>query len=1238
MRLLRAALLLTLLAALLLGGAAWLAGSEWALRTGAAALTWLSDGRLQVEGVSGSLYGPLRIDRLTLQDAQRRIELSGVALDWRPRALWRRHLHIGRLHAARLAIQRLAPSAEPLRPPRRLALSFALSVDDIRVAALRLEAEGLTLDFADLRLDLHNPGQRYRLALERLDTPWGRVEGALELDARAPFALDAKLELAAAAGQTLQATAAGRLEQVHLAVRAKGVQTLTLTAEVRPFDNLPLQTARLEAAGLDPALWHPGWPQARLDLTAVFAADREGRAAGRLDVRNRQSGPLDRGRIPLVGLSSPFELERGSLRLPDLHLDLGPGGRLAGRATWAEGRGRVELVARDLDPSRLMSRLRPLRLAGRIDVDLERQGLGLSLDLAHRHYALQLEARRQAGRLEVSRARLVSGAGRLEFSGQADLGPPHAFNARGALRAFDPAAFGDFPRALLNARFEGTGRWHPQPAARLVFTLETSRWRGHPLAGGGRLQLTAGRLSEADVELDLAGNRLQLKGAYGRSDDRLLATLDARQLGRLDPRLGGRVQGEGQLLGTLREGGLALDLQAEGLRWSGALAVESLDLQARIAAGLDGRLDVRAVLAGLRWRGQGLDRLTLAGEGSRAQHTLRVEARRDGLQAHGALAGGWREGWSGHIQSLEAGPRPTLRLLAPAPLTWTRRGFTLAQADFAVDEARVQLETLSRMQGRWNSRGHIRNLAPVRLPGLADHLADWDQGLRLAARWDLAYADSPTGQLRLWREAGDLAAPTAPRLPLGLDRLELDLAAADGGLRGRLEVQGERLGRGRADLVLRPDEGAGAWFWGAGSPLEAEALLELPDLAWLGPVLVAEGGLALQGRARLRLSAGGRLRAPEMSGELRAQDLRLDWPALGLALREGFLLAGFERDHLRMQTLRLRGGEGRLEAQGSIGFAQGLPRLDLEVTADRLRAVELPERRLTVSGTARLTGEGRRLRVEGKLEADQARILLPRDDAPVVSADVVVLGREASARRRHPPSIQLDLALGLGPRFYLQGRGLDVRLAGTLRLKTGPDATPHLSGSVRVAQGSYSAYGRRLTIERGILDFRGPIDNPGLDIVAMRTGLPVEAGVAVGGTALAPQARLISRPEVPDSEKLSWLLLGRGLEAGQPADMQLLSLAADALLSAGQSVSLQAQLAEAAGLDEIGLKGVGTLEGSVLTLGKRLSERAYLSYERGLTGLEQLVRLTYRLSRRWSLKAQTGRENTLDLLYTVEFD
>jgi len=62
----------------------------------------------------------------------------------------------------------------------------------------------------------------------------------------------------------------------------------------------------------------------------------------------------------------------------------------------------------------------------------------------------------------------------------------------------------------------------------------------------------------------------------------------------------------------------------------------------------------------------------------------------------------------------------------------------------------------------------------------------------------------------------------------------------------------------------------------------------------------------------------------------------------------------------------------------------------------------------------------------------------------------------------------------------------------------------------------------------GRRELPGPLDNAGLNVRAMRRNQAVEAGVEVTGTVQRPVVRLVSEPDVPDAEKLSWMVLGRG--------------------------------------------------------------------------------------------------------------
>ena len=83
---------------------------------------------------------------------------------------------------------------------------------------------------------------------------------------------------------------------------------------------------------------------------------------------------------------------------------------------------------------------------------------------------------------------------------------------------------------------------------------------------------------------------------------------------------------------------------------------------------------------------------------------------------------------------------------------------------------------------------------------------------------------------------------------------------------------------------------------------------------------------------------------------------------------------------------------------------------------------------------------------------------------------------------------------------------------------------------------------------------------------------------------------------------------------------------------------MQQRIAHAAGLEDVSLKGGGGLEETVLSLGKRLSSRAYLNYEQGLTGADTLVKINYSLSKRLSVRAQAGTTPAVDLFYTFSFD
>jgi translocation and assembly module TamB len=244
--------------------------------------------------------------------------------------------------------------------------------------------------------------------------------------------------------------------------------------------------------------------------------------------------------------------------------------------------------------------------------------------------------------------------------------------------------------------------------------------------------------------------------------------------------------------------------------------------------------------------------------------------------------------------------------------------------------------------------------------------------------------------------------------------------------------------------------------------------------------------------------------------------------------------------------------------------------------------------------------------------------------------------------------------VNLGERTYFQGRGLDTRLAGELHLTGDLGGQLRAQGIVRTAFGTYEGYGQKLTIERGVLSFNGPVDNPQLNVLALRKGLPVEAGVEILGTTTRPRVRLVSIPDVPEPEKLSWLVLGRGASDATPGDSSVLMAAARALLGNNNPGS---DLTKRLGFDEIkvgradansvlGVLPQSTVAGrtgspsaaEVVSVGKRLNNNLQLTYEQGLADAEGALKVTYRISRRFQVLVRAGFLPGLDAVYRWTFD
>jgi translocation and assembly module TamB len=368
-------------------------------------------------------------------------------------------------------------------------------------------------------------------------------------------------------------------------------------------------------------------------------------------------------------------------------------------------------------------------------------------------------------------------------------------------------------------------------------------------------------------------------------------------------------------------------------------------------------------------------------------------------------------------------------------------------------------------------------------------------------------------------------------------------------------------------------------------------------------------------------------------------------------------------DRLRLDEFSFRAGDGKFAARGVIAAAGEGDDPDAKARvgagtrltwqAERLRATNRPDLRLVVSGSGELAFVDRHLAVKGSLKVDEGRVDV-ETAAPgtTLGDDVIIVGRPrppaTSAQRFGEVPFGVDLALDLGSALNITGEGLQARLAGRVQVVAAPDGVLRAKGTIRTVNGSYYAFGQRLTIERGRLIFDGPIDNPALDIVALRKNLQVEAGVKVTGTARVPRVELTSEPPVPDGEKLSWLVLGQGLDQTTTGSDTAALQAAAATLFTGGRMPLGTTLAQSIGLDDIAVRGSGSLAaagsgatgagGQVIAVGKRLSDRLYIVYEQGLSVAQNALRIEYALTRNITIRAEAGLVSGVGIYYRRSFN
>ncbi|BAN48961.1 translocation/assembly module TamB domain-containing protein [Metapseudomonas resinovorans] len=1181
---------------------------------------WLLDKvpGMQVDDFQGTLGGRWSATRLTWQQDGTTLKLEAPLLEWSPACLMRRTLCIKELASDSIYLD-LPPSppdaaVSPLSLPE-LRLPLALEIGQVRIGRFLLDGND---QFQQLELVAHwqTDGLRLdRLSLRRDELALD-LQGSLLPEGGWPLTLEGNLQLPAPGEGpwSLALKAQGDLQGV-LKVQAdsKGYLNGRLEGDVRPLaENLPANAR----------LWADGF-KATAELPDTLTLNQVDLTAG----GDLKQGFAVRGKASLPGQGGPVALElRGRVDtkgadIEQLLLTGDPKQSLAvqGRVDWQKQLAvDSRLQWRDFPWQRLFPQEQP--------PPVELQRMDAELRYGDSRYEGKFDARLKGPAGEFSLAspvagdmasvtladlRLTAGQGRAQGRVKIDFADGVGWDGQLALSQLDPSFWLAELPGTLAGRLESKGTWREQRLELNANLDLNGRLRGQPAVLQGRVAGAGELWSVNGLQLRLGDNRVS---GQAQLDRRLSGRLDLalNQLGQLWPGLFGQAQGRLDLAGSLQnpQGNLTLSGQRLG---QGDRRIERLSLDARLDAGQRGRLQLSA--EGLASGDSKLGNLKVEGSGDRQRQQLQLDLEGPPLDLLLAFDGRLDRGnWRGRLARGELKAiGQDWRLDAPARLERLANGrlelgahcWRYASASLCGGEQRLMPDPRLDMR-----------LRDFPLESLARWLPDdlvWKGELNGDLRLDLP-ASGPNGRITLDAGSGVVRVKKEDAeewVDFPYQRLLLDSTLRPQSIDTQLSYRSEGLGSLQVDARIDPRP--------ARKPLSGQFRLDGLDLAVLRPFvpMVDQFEGRLQGSGTL----GGNLMAPYVLGNLRLSDGHISGGELPVSFEDLNLDARIAGESLVLNGQWRSGNRGQGTISGHLDWS-GATDLDMRVTGRRLPLVVEPFANMEMEPDLRLGLAGENLSVTGRVAVPRGRIVIRQlpPQAVRVSPDARIIGEQETEQRRL--NLSMDVAVEVGQdRLQFSGFGLTADVRGHLRV--GDNLTTR--GELVLRNGRFNAYGQRLELRRARLLFAGALEQPFIDVEAIRTVGVVTAGLRLSGPADEPTTEVFSNPAMGQEQALSYLILGR-LNSG--GDRNALGQAALSLGLAG-GAPITRELGQRLGLQDLQLDSDGATG--------EVNDRLSIRYGLGMVDSTSLVAVRYRLTRRLYLEAASGLASSLDLFYQRDF-
>ncbi|MBJ2255559.1 translocation/assembly module TamB domain-containing protein [Pseudomonas psychrophila] len=1182
---------------------------------------------LQVDNFAGRLGGQWGADHLLWEQGTSRVEVDRPIFAWSPGCLTRMTLCIDQLQAEKVSLQ-FPPSEDsssgPISLPE-LKLPLAIEVGVIKVGnvlfngieqlkgmqmSAQWTAKGLQIDSVKVeREDLN-------VELSGLLQPNGDWPLTLQGNVSLPAPGDKPLAVALKVEGNLRTT-------LNLAADTSGYLTAHLTGEIQPLaDNLP---ARLKISA-EPFKASPDLPDTLVLNQLLLTA--KGDLKDGYELNGSATLPAEQEPVSLL-LKGRVDAKGAQIAALDLTANPKQHLKLSGQVDWQEGLSAeakidwLEFPWHNLYP-----------LIDKPDVDVRtfvgevsyRDGNYLgnfqaNLDGPAGKFSLSSPFSGDLGKIFLPQLKLVAGQGKAEGHVNVQFADGVAWDTALDLSAINPAYWvAELPGTLAGPlRSKGSFK---SERLELDANLDLKgRLRGLPAVLQAKANGAGETWTVSALDIRLGDNRIN---GTATLQQQIKAQLDLNmpRLGQLWPELRGQLKGRVDLGGTLKAPQGKVKLNGQQLAFADN-RLQNLTLDASLDRNQRGRLDLKG--SGIQAGETQLGVLTANASGDIKRQQLKLGLQGPMLQLALALDGGLdKDNWRGRLVSgdVKAGGQAwvlqnpaRLERLADGRINMGSQCWISGPASLCSEEQRLMPDPRLRL--------HLKQFP---LDSLAEWLPkdfQWQGDLNADLVLDLP-ASGPKGQIVVDASGGTLLFKDKGQwVDFPYEAFKLTSNLTPNRVESRLDFDGGKLGQLMLSARINPLPKS--------KPISGEFQLTGLDVSMIRPF--APMVEKLTGQLNGSGTISGVLLSPHIIGNVALSDGEISGPQLPTSFENVQLSMAINGETALINGGWTSGQQGQGSISGNVAWGRAMV-VDVLIKGNNLPVTVEPYAKLEVAPDLKISlNPDNTLLIAGRVNVPKGEIVV-RELPPStikVSDDTVVVGQQTNDEAS-PMQIDMDINVVVGQELLtFSGFGLSADLAGQVHIGNNLETR----GELRLNNGRYRAYGQKLTIRRARLLFAGPIDQPYLDIEAVRQTDDVIAGIRLTGSAEQPTTQIFSEPAMSQEQALSYLILGRPL-TGTGEDENLLAQAALGLGLLGSS-GITTSLANHLGLKEFELDTEGSGNNTSVVASGKINERLSVRYGVGVFEPASTIALRYKLSKRVYVEVASGFASSLDIFYKRDF-